>query len=378
MKVSLMPNPFTMRVIAPGSPFCNRAEELRDLSRHATNRANVVLFSPRRYGKTSLVRRVQAEIEKEGFLTIYADLFMVTTVNEVANRIAKNVYTILHKQESLLRKGSRFLKTFTTFRPVIKPSSENGFTLSVEPASTSIPGLELLDKVLEEVGLFVQREHPKFHFVLDEFQEITELKEPAIEGVFRKHIQHHQASYFFVGSRRRVLLDIFNQRSRPFYQSAIMYPIQALPHQDLVSFLQERFEKNGKRCPKSVAEEMSQRTSQYPFYAQALAYNVFDLSGKAIKSEDVAAGFERLLASERYAYEAMVQGLTGTQIALLRALAASPHAKILSSDYIARHKLTVGGVQYAQKKLVELDLIEKHNDVWRVVDPIFAVWLARY
>jgi AAA+ ATPase superfamily predicted ATPase len=106
MKVALMPNPFTMRVIAPGSPFCNRAAELRDLSRHATNRANVVVFSPRRYGKTSLVRRVQAEIEKEGFLTIYADLFMVTTVNEVANRIAKNVYAILHKQESLLRKGS--------------------------------------------------------------------------------------------------------------------------------------------------------------------------------------------------------------------------------------------------------------------------------
>lgn len=100
--------------------------------------------------------------------------------------------------------------------------------------------------------------------------------------------------------------------------------------------------------------------------------------GKAIKSEDVEAGFEKLLASERYAYEAMIQGLTGAQTALLRALAAAPCAKILSSEYIARHKLTVGGVQYAQKKLVELDLIEKNNDVWRVVDPIFAEWLSRY
>ena len=373
-----MANPFTMRVIAPDSPFCNRAEELKVLSRHAVNQANVVVFSPRRYGKTSLVRKVQAEIEKEGFLTFYADLFMVTSANEVAERIAKNVYGLLHKRESLFQKGARFLKTFTTFRPVLKPSLKNGFSLSVEPFSASIPGKELLDKVMEELGLFIQRERSKVHFVLDEFQEITELKEPAIEGVLRKHIQHHQASYFFVGSRRRVLLDIFNQRSRPFYQSAIMYPIKALPHHDLVSFLKGRFEKEGKSCPMSVAEEISQRTFQYPYYAQALAYNVFDLAGKAIKSEDVDAGFERLLSSERYAYEAMIQGLTGAQIALLRALATSPNAKILSSDYIAQHKLTVGGVQYAQKKLVELDLIEKHNDVWRVVDPIFAVWLSRF
>jgi hypothetical protein len=157
-----------------------------------------------------------------------------------------------------------------------------------------------------------------------------------------------------------------------------MYPIDALPHHDLVSFLKRRFEKEGKSCPKSVAEEISRRACQYPYYAQALAYYVFDLAGKNTKIGDVDIGFERLLSSERYAYEAMVQGLTGAQIALLRALATSPQAKILSSDFIARHKLSVGGVQYAQKKLVELDLIEKHKDTWRVVDPIFAIWLSRY
>lgn len=115
-----------------------------------------------------------------------------------------------------------------------------------------------------------------------------------------------------------------------------------------------------------------------PYYAQALAYNVFDVSGKVVKMKDVEAGFEILLSSERYGYEAIVQGLTGTQIHLLRALAASPNAKILSSEYITHHKLTVGGVQYARKRLVELDLIEKHENVWRVVDPIFTHWLSSY
>jgi hypothetical protein len=373
-----MNNPFTMRVIPPDSPFCNRSRELAELSSHATNQANVVIFSPRRYGKTSLVQKIQADIEKKDFLTFYIDLFMVTTVEEVAQRIAKSVYSILHKRESLLEKGARYLKTFKTFRPVLKPSPESGFSLGVEPASISTPGEELLDTVLAELGLFIQKEKSKFLFVLDEFQEITELKGPSLEGVFRKHIQRHRASYFFVGSRRRVLLDIFNQRSRPFYQSAIMYPVPPLPHEQLVSFLVEQFAAGGKNCTRIAAEEISRRTSQYPYYAQALAYNVFESSGKAVKMEDVEAGFEMLLSSERYGYEAVIQGLTSSQIDLLRALAKSPSAKILSSDYIGRHKLTVGGVQYARKRLIELDLIEEHQNVWRVVDPVFCHWLSTY
>jgi AAA+ ATPase superfamily predicted ATPase len=373
-----MINPFTLRVIPPNASFCNRKMELRDLRQHAINRANVVIFSPRRYGKTSLVKKLQADIAREGFLTFYVDLFMVTSIDEVARRIARNVYTVLHQRESLLAKGARLLKTFSTFRPVFKPSAENGFTLSVEPISPSMPGMEMLDKVMEELGLFIERERPDLHFVLDEFQEITELKQPAIEGIFRKHIQHHQASYFFVGSRRRVLLDIFNQRNRPFYQSAIMYPLDGLPHQELAAFIQEGFAGQGKACTMALAETISKQTFQHPYYAQALAYNVFDLCGEQVEAQDIETAFERMLASERYAYEAMIQGLTGAQISLLRALAVLPTAKMLSSDYLARHRLTVGGVQYAQKKLLELDLIEKRSGVWQVVDPIFARWLSRY
>ncbi len=373
-----MANPFTMRVIPPESPFCDRTEELRELKRHAENRVNVVLFSPRRYGKTSLIKKVQSEVEKDGFLPFYVDLFMVTGIDEVAGRVAKGVYSVLHQRDSLLEKGMQPLKRFQTFRPVLKPSQDGGFALNVEPASTGLGGAELLDNVMEELGAFVQKDRARVHFVLDEFQEITELKESSIEGILRKHIQHHQASYVFVGSRRRVLLDIFNQRNRPFYQSALMIPLAPLPHAELVDFLMERFEAEGKHCPREAAESISNQTHQYPYYAQALAYNVFELSGDAVRVEDVDEGFETLLSSERYGYEAVIQGLTGAQTALLRALAASPSAHILSRGFLARHKLSLGGVQSAQKKLAELDLIERHEQVWRLVDPVFAEWLSRY
>ena len=373
-----MANPFTMRVIPPGFPFCNRATELKELYSHADNKANVVLFSPRRYGKTSLIKRLRADLSDKGFFTVYIDFFMATSENEIARRISQSIYSVLHKRESLLDKGVRFLKTFKTFRPVFKPSPESGFSFSVEPVSSGMSGIDLIDNVMEELGLFIRRESINAHIVFDEFQEISELKNSPIEGILRRHIQEQQASYFFVGSRRRILLELFTKKNRPFYQSAIMFPLKPLPDKELVSFLVDRFKEGGKICPIPIAEKISEKVSQYPYYVQALAYNIFEISEDTVLGNDIQAGFNNMLASERYGYEAVVQGLTVSQITLLKALAVDPVSKILSTEYMKRHRLSAGGIQYARNKLEKLDLIEKHNNTWKIVDPVFACWLARY
>ncbi len=375
-----MANPFTLSIIPPGSAFCNRKLELTELSSHAHNKTNVVLFSPRRYGKTSLVKKLQRNLERQNYLTIYSDFFLVTSENDVAFRIAKSIYTVLHQHESFLKKGARVLKTFKTFRPVFKPSADSGVVLSVEPISVALSGIELLGKVLEEFGDFIIKQPASLgvHIVFDEFQEITDLKNSQIEGVLRKHIQEHQASYFFVGSRRRILLDIFNQRNRPFYQSAIMCPLKPLPHDELTHFLIKQFKKGGKKCSKIVAEKISKKISQYPYYAQALAYHLYEVSEKVIEEQDLQNAFEKLMDSERYGYEGIVQDLTAPQIVLLKALATHPASKIMSTEYMREHRLSVGGTQYARKKLEDLDLIEKQNEVWRIVDPVFGYWLTNY
>ena len=371
-----MSNPFTLRVIPADSPFCNRTSELDELRSHARNRVNVVLFSPRRYGKTSLMRKLQAGLSQEGFFTICTDFFMATSEDDIAKRLVKSIYTVLHRRESFLKRGIRYLKIFKTFRPVFKPSAEGDMAFTVEPVSSGLSGTDLVNHVLEELGEFIHEESINAHIVFDEFQEISELKNSSIEGILRKHIQEHQASYFFVGSRRRILLDMFNQRSRPFYQSAILYPLGPLPHDQLTTFLTDQFRQGGKECPTQVAEKISWKILQYPYYAQMLAYIIFEVSGDIVEEEDIPIGFDRLIASERYGYEAMVQGLTGPQISLLRALAGDPTSKILSTEYMERHKLSVGGVQYARKKLEALDLIERTDGVWRIVDPVFGYWLT--
>jgi len=372
-----MPNPFTLKVIDPLSPFCDRERELAELTSHAVNKANVVVFSPRRFGKTSLVKRVQTALGAKGAWTFYTDLFMAATVEDLASRIAKSVYAVLHHRESLLEKGKRFLKTFTNYRPVFIPSETNGVTMTMEPAGGA-KGMDLLDQVMGDLGRFIAGQDQPVHFVLDEFQEITEIQQPGLEGLLRSHIQHQGAAYFFVGSRRRILLDMFNEKKRPFYRSALAYPLGPLPFEDLQHFLADRFASQGVGCDPEAAARIAAISGQSPYYAQALGYHAFELVKGRAGSAEVDAALDRLLETERYGYEAVIRGLTRGQTALLRAVAADPGDRILSREFMTRHHLSAGGIQSAIKKLVEQDLVEKHDDQWRVVDPVFGLWLRGY
>jgi hypothetical protein len=376
-------NPFRRLALSPDDPFCDRVRELKELERHAFNGANVVLFSPRRYGKTSLVRRVQKALEERAY-TFSADFFQLSSLNDLATRLALGVYKGLRRHENFLDRGLKAIpRIFRSFRPALKLGEPDGveFTVAIERGKQ---GFDLLTETLEDLAGFVAKADRPVHLALDEFQDIVELGEPRIEAAFRSFIQEQRVSVFFVGSRRRVLLSIFNDKSRPFWQSSIMYQLQALPREDLVPYLVDLFGRCGKTCPDDVAGALADRVLQHPYYTQALGYWAFEVSADAVNEADLDLGFKSMLEAERYAYEAQLEGLSRGQRAMLTALAVEETAAPTAGDYMARHGLTVGGVQSALKRLFELDLVQRdeageetESSPLRVVDPVFRVWLAR-
>ncbi|MDI7261421.1 MAG: ATP-binding protein [Thermodesulfobacteriota bacterium] len=370
-----MGNPFYLQEVPVDAPFCDRNRELTELQSYAEAKANVVLFSPRRYGKTSLVKRIQNSLANKGAVTLFADFFGVASVDDVAFRLAKAVFVITHKKELLWKSALRAMKSF---RPVLKPDPSGGVSLSVEPSTAGKGGLGLLDETMDSLREFVNTTKSLVHVALDEFQEIATLREALqVEGIMRTHIQQLQASHFFIGSRRRILLGIFNERQRPFFQSAINYPLNLLPSDELVQFIAGQFKKSQRKCTETVARRLASLTGYHPYYSQKLAFFVYELS-KTVTEDAVDHGIERLILSERPVFEATLQGLSPHQRLLLQALAKEPTLKLLASGYIQKHGLgSVGGVQHSSRQLEELDLIEKDEEAggWRLVDPILAVWL---
>ena len=167
-------NPFYLKAIPSNANdlFCNRVKEIDTLVRRAESKNDVVIYAPRRYGKTSLVRRVQRALSEQGAVTIFTDFSGVGSVNEVATRLATAVYKETHGKAPLWKQAIRFM---STFRPVLRPSLDGaGIEITAE-AAVGRSGLELLDSVMEELGKFVGNSGKLFNVVFDEFQEIVVL-----------------------------------------------------------------------------------------------------------------------------------------------------------------------------------------------------------
>jgi hypothetical protein len=368
-------NPFTLKEIPAGAAFCDRQQELSDLISFAAARENVLLYSPRRYGKTSLIRKVQDQLEADGALTAYCDLFGVSSIEEIAGRIARSIYTITQKNDSLFQKSIRFL---TSFRPVLSPSPEGGISVSVQPAYTS-EALELLDTTMEALGKFVGDVPNLVHIVLDEFQEISEIDHSIrIEGRLRHYTQRMTCGFVFVGSRRRILLEMFNERKRPFFQSTVNYELRTLPRQDLIDFIALRFKDAGKSMSSDLAAEICDLISQHPYYVQKFCFFLFDRTTKKVTHKDISETYRLVLESEKALFESILRRITAKQIAILTAIAKEPTKRLFAAEYMARHNLkSTGGIQRGLHVLTGEDLIERNpaEGPWAVVDPLFRQWL---
>jgi len=371
-----MKNPFYLKPLPLTVPFCDREKEIDDLVRHAGNSTNVVLSSPRRYGKTSLVKRVQNILGKKGTIIVYVDYFGVTSVDEFVAKFASGIYSVIYEKKSIWEKA---VKIFKNLRPVIKPDPETGLVITVEIARGK-SGIQLLEETMKGFGEFLKSGRIKCNVTFDEFQEITELKESkSIEGTMRSYIQDQQnVSYFFVGSRRRILSDIFNDRKRPFYKSAINYVLPPLPSKDTIKYLISLFAGSGKKCSAEIAQKIHTLSEGYPYYIQKLSYFIFDTAKDNINDKYFYEGLKQMLNEETPLFEMMLQNLRPGQISFLSALAKEPIMSPFTTEYLSKHYLgSLGGVQAAIKKLLEVDYIEKAPFGWKVVDPLFALWLRK-
>jgi uncharacterized protein len=372
-----MKNPFTIGVVSGTEDFCDRAQERGDLLRHARNGTNVVLCSPRRYGKSSLVTTVLGDLGKEGFLTAYVDLFPISSEQDFVTRFAAAVFKGIGRGADPRSFAQKVKGVFSLLRPVIEIVPD-GVSISARydgAGSRSGP----LDDLMEGIHRYVKKKRVQACIVLDEFQEITELAEAKkLEGVLRSHIQfQREVSYFYVGSRRRILQDMFGNRSRPFYKSASMYELKEISREDFVPHIERRFAAGGKRCSAEVADEIYGRVRGYPYYVQKLASLAWDATDRSCTREVVAEAFRSLVFSEAIDFEGVWSGLTLTQKTVLKAIAKEPTATPFAREYLERHQLSVGGIQKALKTLLNRDLVEKTEDrSYRLTDPILATWLT--
>lgn len=368
-------NPFGLG-IAARDRFCNRVEEIGLLSSNMLSGIHTVVYAPRRYGKSSLARRVLAELEP-GMTGVYVDLFSITTAEDAAEKIYRSIVSALGRsaadKNSLAARITSFFKRLRLSLEFDQASTTPEFSISLGDAAAEIH----LESVIANLDAYCAANGIKVCLVLDEFQEICNLKESKkIEALLRGGMQAAEhVSFMMLGSRRTILRDMFEDRKRPFYKSAYIMKLSPMPVNEFADYLIRQFAAGGLILSREEADEIVAFTEAYPYYTQKLAMLYFDMERPGAS---VPEAEQFLVEMESADCENIFVGLTNHQKRLLRAIALSHPPSIFATAFLTAHRLgSQGGVQSSLAKLKKLDLVEQDEVGWRVTDPIFSKWLAQ-
>lgn len=353
--------------------FCNRIQEIAALKQYMRNGTHVVLYAPRRFGKSSLAKVVQADLTEMD--CIYVDLFSVTSIDEVA---AMLYYEIANSLANTAAEQTTFLKHLGEFFSRVRFSlsyDSQGNTPTIDVALGSASPDICIKEVIESLDAFCKKNNRRACIVLDEFQEICELKESKqIEAFLRGGMQQAQwVSFIFMGSRRTILRDMFENKKRPFYKSTISLELPRIGDNVFADFIADRFAVGGHPIEPETAKEIVTFTNAYPYYTQKLALLYFD----ALESgnNNIEWAEQELIRSESSDCENIYVNLSTNQKKLLKALATTPTANLYASEYLRANRLgAASSVKAAFERLKQLDLIEFRNELWQSVDPILGKW----
>ena len=368
-------NPFKFGKEVSGDQFYDRQDAFEKLYRKlAGGSCNVVMYAPRRYGKTSLVKKVLARFEEEGVPTVSIDLNKIATVEKFCENYAFSFCKLAGRGREIVNRVSTYLSHLS---PTFSFGGESvlsvKFNYGAKMSETSISSvLDLAEKIADEVveGPIV--------VAFDEFQEIERLSpDLPLEGVFRSCIQAHQnVRYVFFGSKTHLLKRMFGEKSRPFYKSAATMRLEKPPEDESIAFVRSRFASRAIGIDEEAARRIVSETANVPYYLQELSSQVFDSVVAAgrdwVEDADIDEGITGLLAENTDYYVEKLSTLSGMQRLLVAALAVEP-VREFTEDYRMRHSL--GGsstVHTALKAVIEKGVVECEAGAYFVGDPFFA------
>ena len=373
------PNPFTFGRPATGEAFTGRQRELALLVALVRGRQNVVVSSPRRYGKTSLLLRAQEELAagRPDAAIVSTNVLVCRDIDTLASRLAAGAYRIpggrWHRSRQALAEFTRRLR----LRPQVTLGEDGkpvfGFG-GLSPRDA--------DLVIEDIYALLASEsgHRPCALVLDEFQAITR-HGAHLPDLFKGLADEHpQLSLVVAGSQHHLMEALVLGRQAPLYGMAERLALGPIPRTEMIGFLVARASAGGREMDEVVASRIVEVAGPVPNDIQRLAWETFNLGGRRLAEHDVQQAFEESVDQESSAFADRLAELTPAQARVLIGIAGAGEVGLFSAEFARSVGLASGAsVKRAVEALEAAELVGRRPGERRlaVVDPYFAEWLRR-
>lgn len=372
--------------LAQGTQFCNRTQEKAALRENMDKGRHTVLIAPRRYGKSSLVLKVVTE---STLPLASVDLFLAHDDNAVIKRILvgieQTISQILPMEQKVLAMLQRIFKHFRI------ALTTSGFSIETIMGAAGLDPVDQVFSALQGLAELAKEQKKKILFFIDEFQDIREAASAkSIQGAIR-HIAQETSHIVFIfsGSNRRLLMELFDDRSKPLYMLCDMLHLDRMGSQDYLPHLQALAKAQwGQALPLFVFEKITALTELHPYYVNLLCHELWKLT-KLPEKDDVFACWEKCYSMHEDRLISDLEKLTAKQQDILKALALHPAVEPSGQSFVSAAKTPASTINQALRVLLSKDMVYKVKRLddavpqwqlnqWRVLDPLLVYALKKY
>ena len=372
-----MDNPFVTKGYAGAEYFCDRVRETEQLVELTTNGNNIALISPRRVGKTDLIRHYLSQPQiSDHYYTFHIDIYATASIRDFVNAFGRAILEELKPKGKIAWEG--FLSVLRSLKSEVTYDSNNFPTWSV-----GLGDIEHPETTLDEIFYYLSHADKPCIVAIDEFQQIIYYPDaPSIEATLRTYIQRcTNATFIFSGSKRHLMGEIFTSSARPFYQSVMIMNLAPIALDKYAEFAMTQFSKFGKQIEAQAVEDTYKRFDGVTSCLQRVL-NVLFLKtpqGQTCTPEMVDNAIDYILDMFNETFADILEKLPLKQREVFIAIAREGKAKGISGKpFIKKHHLqTASVVNAAMRGLMDKDFVTEERGTYTVYDPFFALWLQR-
>lgn len=376
-------NPFVYGEIVTSAAFADREVERERLGRDLAEGQKVFLISPRRYGKSSLIRDVMRGLAKQRILTVEITVAASSSYIGFLESYARALVAADTPTSRLRRWAGELLHSV---RPELRfdasATGDTGFSLAFPAVRTPREAARLATEVFALPGKIAAARSQRMAVALDEFQTVTTFDSGNVEHALRAAVQdQRQVGYVFAGSEPSLMERMLTAK-RPFYKAGPVMRLDKIDPAEFATFIEDRFATTGFSFEPGLGEAIVELAANVPYDVQRLAHEAWDdvraLRRKSVGLEDLHRTLTRLLGEQQMVFEESWQRLTLAQRAVLRAVVLQSGRELLSADARTRHRLPgTSSVQSALVALVRQDIVQKDEGRYVVNDSLYREWVAR-
>lgn len=381
--VTAADNPFVYGEIVTAAAFANRVDERARLARDLASGQKVFLISPRRYGKSSLVRDVMRTLARQKILTVEVTVASSSSYLGFLEAYAQALVAADTPAGRLKRWASELLRAV---KPEIRfdadQAGQAGFAVSFPAVRTARDTARVANEVFRLPARIAEARKQRLAIALDEFQAITAFDGGTVENALRAAVQdQRQVGYVFSGSEPSLMERMLGPR-RPFYKAGPVVRLEKIDPAEFAAFIDNRFAGSGIKPEPGLGDAVVDLAANVPYDVQRLAHETWDDVREAGKRtaglDDLHGTLLRLLGEQHMVFEESWQRLTLPQRAVLRALVIEEGRELMSADVRTRHRLPgTSTIQGALAALLRQDIISKDSGRYVTVDSLYREWVAR-